>query len=208
MAKRSRLATLGIFFLMVTVAASPLAQCEEASGSPASENAAESAAAGGWQAHIDTWFGENLVAPIAKVLFYDFGSSKVQWIGVRLPFIVMWLLAGAIFFTLAMRFVNLRGFRHAIKLTKGDYDDPADEGEVSHFQALASALSATVGLGNIAGVAIAVGQGGPGAIFWMILAGLLGMSTKFTECTLGQMYRKVASDGTVSGGRCTICVTG
>ncbi len=120
--------------------------------------------------------------------------------GTSVPLVVLWLFAGAIFFTVRMAFINFRGFWHAIRVTKGDYDNPEDAGEVSHFQALASALSATVGLGNIAGVAIAVGNGGPGAIFWMILAGVLGMSSKFTECTLGQMYRKVAPDGTVSGG--------
>ncbi len=117
-----------------------------------------------------------------------------------IPFVVAWLLFGGVFFTLRMSFINLRGFWHAIRLTKGDYDDPNETGEVSHFQALSSALSATVGLGNIAGVAIAVGSGGPGAIFWLILAGLFGMTSKFAECTLGQMYRKVAEDGTVSGG--------
>jgi AGCS family alanine or glycine:cation symporter len=117
-----------------------------------------------------------------------------------IPFVVAWLLAGGVFFTLRMSFINIRGFWHAIRLTKGDYDDEHETGEVSHFQALSSALSATVGLGNIAGVAIAVGAGGPGAIFWLILAGLVGMTSKFTECTLGQMYRKVSADGTVSGG--------
>ena len=116
------------------------------------------------------------------------------------PFVVAWLLAGGVFFTLRMSFINFRGFWHAIRLTKGDYDDEHETGEVSHFQALSSALSATVGLGNIAGVAIAVGSGGPGAIFWLILAGLVGMTSKFAECTLGQMYRKVSADGTVSGG--------
>jgi AGCS family alanine or glycine:cation symporter len=120
--------------------------------------------------------------------------------GVSIPFVVVWLLFGAAFFTVKMGFINVRGFWHAIRLTKGDYDDPNDTGEVSHFQALSSALSATVGLGNIAGVAIAIGTGGPGATFWMIVIGFLGMSTKFTECTLGQMYRKVDPDGTVSGG--------
>jgi len=95
---------------------------------------------------------------------------------------------------------TIRGFWHAIRLTKGDYDNPDDHGEVTHFQALSSALSGTVGLGNIAGVAIAIGQGGPGATFWMILVGLLGMSTKFTECTLGQMYRREDKKGRVSGG--------
>ncbi|MBN2476787.1 MAG: alanine:cation symporter family protein [Pirellulales bacterium] len=120
--------------------------------------------------------------------------------GQSVPLVVFWLLTGALFFTIRMGFINVRGFWHAIRVTKGDYDDPNDTGEVSHFQALASALSATVGLGNIAGVAIAVSWGGPGAIFWLIVAGLLGMSTKFSECTAGQLYRKVDPDGTVSGG--------
>jgi AGCS family alanine or glycine:cation symporter len=189
---------------------------------------------------VDGFFGDYLVTPLSKVLFYDFGSKRWlrtavperakcpnghttatadQWpegdvpivfpcpvcgdevaTGVSVPVVVVWLLAGAVFFTFRMGFINLRGFRHAIQVTKGDYDDPEDEGEVSHFQALASALSATVGLGNIAGVAIAVATGGPGAIFWIILAGLLGMSTKFAECSLGQIYRKVDRDGSVSGG--------
>ncbi len=123
-----------------------------------------------------------------------------QTVGTSVPFVVLWLAAGAVFFTLRMAFINFRGFWHAVRLTRGDYDKPEDIGEVSHFQALASALSATVGLGNIAGVAIAVGTGGPGAVFWIIMAGLFGMTTKFAECTLGQMYRKVLPDGTVSGG--------
>ncbi len=128
-------------------------------------------------------------------------KGKLQIIqGTKVPLVVLWLLVGSIFFTLKMGFINVRAFRHAIRLTRGDYDNPEETGEVSHFQALASALSATIGLGNIAGVAIAVGQGGPGAIFWLIVAGLLGMTSKFAECTLSQMYRKVAPDGTVSGG--------
>ncbi|MBN2024229.1 MAG: alanine:cation symporter family protein [Pirellulales bacterium] len=151
-----------------------------------------------WMSWVDEKFGTYVVDSLAWLLFYDFGTK--HWLGASVPLVVLWLLAGAIFFTLRMRFINVRAFWHAIRLTKGDYDNPADAGEVSHFQALASALSATVGLGNIAGVAIAVGTGGPGAVFWLILAGLLGMSSKFTECTLGQMYRKVDHDGTVSGG--------
>ena len=222
----------------------------------------------GWMKSVDDFFGDYLVTPLANVLFFDFGTSKViknnsAWEfqspedavekikvvifaddviqievergsetkqkfeaksldelkqdaegyalytkyavdanrkGVSIPFVVIWLFAGAVFFTVRMGFINFRGFWHAVRLTKGDYDDPEDTGEVSHFQALSSALSATVGLGNIAGVAIAVGTGGPGATFWMILIGILGMSTKFAECTLGQMYRKVGPDGVVSGG--------
>ena len=120
--------------------------------------------------------------------------------GTSFPWIVMWLVVAATIFTFYFVFVQLRFFSHAISLVKGDYSDPNDAGEVSHFQALATALSGTVGLGNIAGVAVAVGIGGPGATFWMILAGLLGMASKFTECTLGVKYRNEYEDGTVSGG--------
>jgi AGCS family alanine or glycine:cation symporter len=118
----------------------------------------------------------------------------------NIPFIVIWLILGAVTFTIVMKFVNIRGFGHAIQLVRGKYDDPDNPGEVSHFQALTTALSATVGLGNIAGVAIAISIGGPGATFWMIVAGLLGMSSKFTECTLGVKYRQIDKDGVVSGG--------
>ncbi|MDQ3520880.1 MAG: alanine:cation symporter family protein, partial [Gemmatimonadota bacterium] len=106
----------------------------------------------------------------------------------------------AIYFTIKMGFINFRAFGHAIQVVRGKYSNPADVGEVSHFQALSAALSATVGLGNIAGVAIAVSLGGPGATFWMIIAGLLGMSAKFAECTLGQQYREVRPDGRIMGG--------
>ncbi len=116
------------------------------------------------------------------------------------PFIVIWLIFGAVAFTIIMRFINIRGFKHAINLIRGIYDDPKHKGEVTHFQALTTALSATVGLGNIAGVAIAISIGGPGATFWMIIAGIFGMSSKFTECTLGVKYRKIDKNGVVSGG--------
>ncbi|KMK66384.1 sodium:alanine symporter family protein [Puniceibacterium sp. IMCC21224] len=120
--------------------------------------------------------------------------------GTSFPWIVGWLVVAATVFTLYFGFVQFRYFGHAISLVKGDYSDPDDAGEVSHFQALATALSGTVGLGNIAGVAVAIGIGGPGATFWMILCGLLGMASKFTECTLGVKYRNEYADGTVSGG--------
>ena len=120
--------------------------------------------------------------------------------GTSFPWIVLWLVVAASVFTIYFGFVQLRGFGHAIALVRGDYSDPEDAGEVSHFQALATALSGTVGLGNIAGVAVAVGIGGPGATFWMIVAGLLGMASKFHECTLGVKYRNEYPDGTVSGG--------
>ena len=139
-----------------------------------------------------------IVDNIAKVIFFD--VSRIIGQNKEVPFIVIWLIFGALFFTFKMNFINLRGFNHAISLVKGDYHDPNNKGEVSHFQALTTALSGTVGLGNIAGVAIAISLGGPGATFWMIVAGLIGMSSKFVECTLGVKYRKIDENGVVSGG--------
>ena len=120
--------------------------------------------------------------------------------GTQFPLIVGWLVAAALIFTVYFGFIQFRGIGHSISLVKGDYLDPKDAGEVTPFQALATALSGTVGLGNIAGVGVAVYLGGPGATFWMILAGLLGMASKFTECILGVRYRNEYEDGTVSGG--------
>jgi AGCS family alanine or glycine:cation symporter len=137
---------------------------------------------------------------LLPVIFWDPIKAMGFDVGSDVPIVVVWLVFGAIYFTLKMNFINFRGFKHAIELVKGDYDDPNDKGEVSHFQALTTALSATVGLGNIAGVAIAISIGGPGATFWMIAAGLLGMSAKFVECTLGVKYRQVSESGEVSGG--------
>jgi AGCS family alanine or glycine:cation symporter len=129
-------------------------------------------------------------------IFHPNGDHKTQSVFL----VVVWLMFGAVFFTLYMKFVNFRGFMHALSLVRGRYDDPKDRGEVTHFQALATALSGTIGLGNIAGVATAIALGGPGATFWMIVAGFLGMSSKFVECTLGVKYRRISKDGEVSGG--------
>ncbi|MDP7495391.1 MAG: alanine:cation symporter family protein, partial [Roseibacillus sp.] len=118
---------------------------------------------------------------------------------IDLPLILLWLVGAALLFTLTFRFINLRAFGLAFRTIKGKYSSPDDPGEISHFQALTAALSATVGLGNIAGVAIAVSLGGPGAVFWMILAGFLGMTSKFAECTLGVKYRTIVN-GKVFGG--------
>lgn len=141
-----------------------------------------------------------IVDVIAMFIFWDPIAAMGFDIGTSIPIVVVWLVFGALFFTVKMNFINVRAFKHAIDLVRGKYDDPKDEGEVSHFQALATALSATVGLGNIAGVAVAITVGGPGATFWMIVAGLLGMSSKFVECTLGVKYRVVNDNGEVSGG--------
>lgn len=139
------------------------------------------------------------IRPVADAVSgFIFSSISVN--GVAVPFVLLWLLFAAILFTFYFKFINFRAFRHGFQLVRGDYSDPLAAGEVTHFQALATALSGTVGLGNIAGVAVAVSLGGPGATFWMILAGLLGMSSKFVECTLGVKYRNEYTDGTVSGG--------
>lgn len=120
--------------------------------------------------------------------------------GTSIAWIVLWLVVAATVFTIYFGFIQFRVIGHSLALVSGKYTDPDDAGEVSHFQALATALSGTVGLGNIAGVAVAVSIGGAGATFWMILAGLLGMASKFTECTLGVKYRNEYPDGRVSGG--------
>jgi AGCS family alanine or glycine:cation symporter len=154
-----------------------------------------------WEMTVNDNVDTYIKTPIAKIFFFDL----VFWdndspTNISLPIVVIWLIIGAVFFTIRMGFINIRGFRHAIEIVRGKYDNPDDIGEVTHFQALTAALSATVGLGNIGGVALAITAGGPGATFWMILAGFLGMASKFTECTLGQKYREVSPEGVVSGG--------
>ena len=119
--------------------------------------------------------------------------------GAELPLIVVWLICAGVFFTFYLRLINIRGFKHAIDLVRGKHKAPGDPGEISQFQALTTAVSGTVGIGNIAGVAVAISLGGPGATFWLIVAGFLGMSTKLAECTLAVMYRR-ERDGQVSGG--------
>ena len=137
----------------------------------------------------------------------------------RVPWVVIFLILGAVYFTVYFKFINFTSFKTAFRVVRGDYQDIEEQGlgklygesevlkkegeapgEVSHFQALATALSATVGLGNIAGVAVAISIGGPGATLWMIIGGLLGMASKFAECTLGVKYREIGKDGTVYGG--------
>ena len=139
---------------------------------------------------INEFFGI-FVGFLAPILFMEINGF---------PLIVLVLLFGALIFTFYFRFINVRGFRHSIDIIKGKYDNPDDTGQISHFQALTSALSATIGLGNIAGVAVAVSLGGPGAVFWMVFIAFFSMSAKFVSCTLGQLYRKINNDGSVSGG--------
>lgn len=168
---------LGLFLILaIAVPTRALAQEQETSG--------------GFLGTLDSIFSE-IVKVLGNVFFFKIAGF---------PFIVLWLIIGAIFFTIRLGFVNIRAFKHAINVVQGKYDNPDDEGDVSHFQALATALSGTVGLGNIAGVAVAVQTGGPGAVFWMTLGGFFGMTSKFTECTLALKYRRIRADGTVDGG--------
>ena len=136
-----------------------------------------------------------LADAVSGFIFYT-----VPLFGAAVPLIVVWLIAGGLFFTVYLRLINVRGFAHALRVVGGRFARDGDPGEISQFQALTAAVSGTVGIGNIAGVAVAISLGGPGATFWLIVAGLLGMSTKFAECALGVMYRQQNADGTVSGG--------
>lgn len=143
-------------------------------------------------------FFDVLNAFLARFFFFDIFFFTEQ---ISFPLVVFTLFACGIFFTLKMRFVNIRLFSHSVKVALGFLDKgKKKQGEISHFKALTTALSATVGLGNIAGVAIAVSVGGPGAVFWMLIMGFIGMSTKFTECTLAVMFREKRGDGRMMGG--------
>ena len=135
---------------------------------------------------------------LASFLFYDVSFGLIE--GAKLPFVVVWLIVAGVFFTIRFNFVNLKMLPHSLKILMGKYRTKDDKGEVTPFASLSAALSATVGLGNIAGVAIAISIGGPGATFWMIIAGFLGMTLKFTEVTLSQKYRVWLPDGTILGG--------
>lgn len=137
--------------------------------------------------------------PVADAVS-GFVFAAIPFGGHAVPWILFWLIVAGVFCTLYFRFINLRGMAQGMRIIRGDYDAPHHHGDTSHFQALATALSGTVGLGNIAGVAVAVTVGGPGAALWMIVAALLGMATKFCECTLAVKFRHRRPDGTVSGG--------
>ncbi|WP_098731007.1 alanine/glycine:cation symporter family protein [Brevibacterium epidermidis] len=140
-----------------------------------------------WFDPIATWFG--------SVIFFPITIGSISF-----PFVVLWLIFAAGVFTVYFGFIQARGAKLSLEIIRGKFSSKSDPGEVTHFQALASALSGTVGLGNIAGVGVAIALGGPGATFWMIIAGLLGMCTKFVECTLGVKYREIDENGVVHGG--------
>ncbi|GAA4841169.1 alanine/glycine:cation symporter family protein [Garicola koreensis] len=142
---------------------------------------------------VNLIFGTEVTVPLGA----PFPEEATLWDG---PLVVLWAVVAAISFTIYFKGVQFTGFKTSLEVIRGKYSRDDDPGEISHFQALTSALSATVGLGNIAGVAAAVSLGGPGATFWMVLAGLFGMCTKFVECTLGVRYRTIDADGNVHGG--------
>ena len=140
-----------------------------------------------WFDPIATWFG--------SIIFFPISIGELSF-----PFVVLWLIFAALAFTVYFGVIQARGVKLSLEIIRGKFSSKSDPGEVTHFQALASALSGTVGLGNIAGVGVAIALGGPGATFWMIVAGLLGMCTKFVECTLGVKYREIDENGVVHGG--------
>lgn len=140
-------------------------------------------------------FVQPITDALSSFIFYSISIGATD-----VPLIVCWLIFAACFFTVYLGFINIRGFKHAVEIVSGKFSDPKHDGEITHFQALTAAVSGTVGIGNIAGVAITVSLGGPGAIFWLVVAGLVGMSTKFVECALGVKYRQINPDSTVSGG--------
>jgi len=141
---------------------------------------------------------EQINSILGSVFFFDIFFGMME--GTSMPFIVAWLIVGGVFLTFRFGFINVRMFAHSYKIITGKYTTADDVGEITPFQSLTTALSATVGLGNIAGVAIAISIGGPGATFWMILAGFFGMTLKFTEVTLAQIYREKRPDGRIMGG--------
>ncbi|WP_107765311.1 alanine/glycine:cation symporter family protein [Nocardioides terrigena] len=160
--------------------------------------AAEQAESWGWLSAVEDAINsafEPISTAVQNVIFY---APNIA--GLEVPLIVFWLVLAAAVFTVYFRGIQFTGFRTSLDLVRGKYSRASDPGEVTHFQALSSAVSGTVGLGNIAGVGVAVTIGGAGATFWMIVAGLLGMCTKFVECTLGVKYREVHEDGSVTGG--------
>ena len=142
---------------------------------------------------------ENLVKPISE-FFTEIIFVSVSLQNNSLPIVVIWLVFASLFFTFYFRFINIRAFKKAILVAIGKYDKPNSPGEITHFQAFTTAMSGTIGLGNIAGVAVAISIGGPGAMLWMIIMAFFGMTLKFVEVSLGHKYRKIYPDGTVSGG--------
>ena len=176
---------LGWMVLLFCLAASPPALAQESGASVP-------------KLDIDQWI-DNAIGPISKALS-EVVFFPVTILGEKVPVVLILLACTAVFLTCFFGFINFRAFKLALRTVRGKYSSRKDPGEITHFQALSAALSATVGIGNIGGVAIAIGIGGPGAVFWMILIGIFGMTSKFCECTLGVRYRQIDRQGKVHGG--------
>ena len=186
----SRSVGLFLFCLILVFGTQVIAQEDVEAAVQAAEEMTEKS----WDDRINDFIAP-ITTPIVEKVFYTIPIA-----GQDVPLVLIWLVIGASVFTIYFRFINIRGFKLALDIVRGKYTDPNEKGEVSHFQALSAALSGTVGLGNIAGVAVAISLGGPGATFWMIVAGFLGMSSKFVECTLGVAYRQIDDKGVTYGG--------
>lgn len=143
---------------------------------------------------VDAWFGD-ITKPFVDLIFFKIKIGNLEAFAV-----IFWLAAAGVILTIAFKFINIRAFGLALRTVRGKYSLPSDPGEVTHFQAFSAAVSGTVGLGNIAGVAIGIQNGGPGVAFWLFVSGFIGMSTKFAECTLGVKYREFDAAGRVHGG--------
>lgn len=150
---------------------------------------------------------ESFVKPLSD-FFTDIIFTSVSFQNNSLPLVVIWLVLASLFFTIYFRFINIRAFKRAFEVAIGKFDKPDSPGEITHFQAFTAAMSGTIGLGNIAGVAVAISIGGPGAMLWMIIMAFFGMTLKFVEVSLGHKYRKIYPDGTVSGGAIRYLSTG
>ena len=155
---------------------------------------------------IDKKIDETLKPVSDSITNFIFDSFSL--LGSDVPYIVCWLLIASLFFTFYFNFLNVRYFKRAINVAFGKYDNPNHPGEITHFQSFTAAMSGTIGLGNIAGVAVAISLGGPGAMLWMIVTAFFGMTLKFVEVSLGHKYRIIHKDGTVSGGAIRYLSTG
>ena len=194
---RNGLAHTRLFWIVLLLACLPASltcKITEASEPVVAEESAPESAALDWDEQVNEALS-GFAEKFSGIIFY-----KVEIAGVELILVIVWLVIAALFFTFYFKFINLTGMWHGIRLALGKDADKDAPGEITHFQALCTALSGTVGIGNIGAIAFAIAIGGPGALFWLIVAGFLGMTTKFAECTLGVKYRRENSDGTFSGG--------
>lgn len=186
----------GIILFLVVFCSGTMASVNFADAAEfvAAEETEQEAAALSWDDSVNEALS-GFAKKFSGIIFY-----QVKIAGFELTLVIVWLIVAALFFTFYFKFINLTGMWHGIQLAFGKNADEDAPGEITHFQALCTALSGTVGIGNIGAIAFAIAIGGPGALFWLVVAGFLGMTTKFAECSLGVKYRRQNPDGTFSGG--------